>query len=77
MFGPTLEVVVDHRGLTVEVEVREPFGAQIQQRIHHLHEPLGEDAEGFVPLAVPMRVRDQGDGRVPHGARVCHGPGSS
>ena len=71
--GPAIEVVVDHRGLTVEVEMREPVVAEGEERVHHLDEPLGEDAEGFVPFTIPMRVRDQGDGRVPHGARVCHG----
>ena len=69
------EVVVDHRGLSVEVEVREPGVPQLDQRVHHRHQARSELVERGVPLAVPMRVGDERDPGGVHGARVSHGAG--
>ena len=73
--GSHLEVVVDDRGLPVEQEarVRQVGLEQRQQRVEQLHEPHAERLERRVPLAVPVRVRDDRDGdrlRVGHADNV-------
>jgi hypothetical protein len=58
---PAREVVVDHRRLSVQMEMWEPRGGEVEQCVHHRHEPLDEDIERLVPLAVPVGVRDERD----------------
>ena len=63
LLGPDLEVVLEHDGLAVEVEV--PVGRigieQIQQAIDQRHEPEAELLVGQIPLAIPVRVRNDVD----------------
>ena len=62
------QVVVDHRGLPVQVEMREARLDQVEQRVHHGEQPLREHAERVVPLSIPVRVRDERHPRRVHGA---------
>ena len=73
---PHGEVVVDHRRLPVQVKVRKPGRAEIEQRVHHRHQPLAEDGEGLVPLAIPVGVRDQPH-PDPRGVAHAAGPQNS
>ena len=77
--GPHLEVVVDDRGLPVEQEARVGHVRleQRQQRVEQLDEPHPERLERRVPLAVPVRVRDDRDGdrRLLGHARQCKSSG--
>ncbi len=70
-----LEVVVEDRGLPVEQEprVRHVGLEHRQQRVEQLHEAHAERLERRVPLAVPVRVRDDRDGD----AVGCHERASS
>ena len=57
---PYLQVVLQRHRLPVEHEVP-VLGVrvqQVQQRVHHPHQPRAELLERLVPLAVPVRVRD-------------------
>ena len=75
--GPDGKVVVDHRGLPVQVEVREARVQQLDQPVHHRDQHVEEPFERQVPLAVPVRVRDQRDLSSIHGASVPRGsPGA-
>ena len=67
LLGPDLEVVLEHDRLAVEMEVLVAgIGVeQIEQPIDERHEPEPELLVGQVPLAVPVRVRDDVD--VQHG----------
>ena len=63
VLGADLEVVVDHRQLPVEQEVRVravPFH-QVQQAVDESDQLQSEGLERVVPLTVPMGVRDHGD----------------
>src|SRR5437764_9651422 len=60
-FGSDLEVVVEDDALPVEQEALSFGGRIIQQLVDECDEPLTEAARGVVPLAVPMRVRDDED----------------
>lgn len=64
--GADREVVIDHRGLPVQVEVGEPAVGELEERVHHGDEPGPELREGRVPLAVPVGVRHERD--------ALHGP---
>ena len=60
---PQLEIVLEHDGLAVEMEVLE-----VGLRLHQIEQPIDEPDEtetellvGEIPLAVPVRVRDDVD----------------
>ena len=58
---PNAKVVVDERGLPVEMEVRIALVEQVEQSVEHSDEMLAERLERQVPLAIPVGVRNQGD----------------
>ena len=60
LLGPDLEVVLEHDRLAVEMEVRVGrIGVeQIEQPIDQRHEPEAELLVGQIPLAIPVRVRN-------------------
>ena len=60
--GPDLEVVVDHRHLTVEHEVgvRRVVLEQRQQVVEQVDQLHAERLVGLVPLPIPVGVRDDG-----------------
>ena len=65
---PHFEVVVDHRHLAVQHEVG-IAGVGLEEReqcVEHVHQIEPKLLVGLVPLAVPVRVRDDGD------AARCH-----
>jgi len=64
-FGPDFEVVVHRRELAVE---REPQSLVTLERVEYLVDDVdqrdSERLERSVPLAVPVRVRDEEDQRA-------------
>jgi len=66
---PDLQVVVEHDGLAVEVEVGEARVTlqQREQPVHEANEPHPEVLERLIPLPVPVGVRDDVHGRF----RLC------
>ena len=69
-----LEVVVDHRGLPVEVEVGEASLGEVEEAVHHRDQALPEDLERLVPLPVPVGVGHERD--LPRGGLApAIGPG--
>ena len=59
---PDFEVVLDRRRLSVEREPEIPvFLCTLDNLVEHPGESEPENLEGFVPLAVPVRVRNQHD----------------
>ena len=63
LLGPDLEVVLEHDRLAVEVKVlvRRIGIEQIEQPIDQRDEPEAELLVGQIPLAIPMRVRNDVD----------------
>ncbi len=63
-FGPDLQVVVDCRELAVEGEaVALVCLHEVEQAVDEPDEPQAEALEREIPLAVPVRVRDDFHGR--------------
>ena len=72
VLGSDLEVVVDDGHLAVEEEalVGRVRLHEVQEPVDELDEAHAERLEGLVPLAVPVRVRDDGDATRGHRANV-------
>ena len=67
--GSDRQVVLDHDGLAVEHEAPARVGVdQVEHPVDRVHEPRPEGLEGPIPLAIPVRVRDDD---TLHGCRSC------
>ena len=80
--GTNLEVVVEHHRLSVQ-QKRRPRGVAVEELIDQGDEPLSEPSGREVPLAIPVRVREDVDdfvvrcvprgikGRIRHARAFC------
>ena len=60
--GPDRQVVLEHDRLPVEQEAEARIlGDEIQHPVDEVHQARAEPLEGAIPLAIPVRVRDEND----------------
>ena len=71
--GPHARVVVEHDRLAVEQKALAVAGRRVEQLVDQRDEPLAKALGGQVPLAVPVRVRD--DVNVEHDGSMASGGG--
>ena len=57
-FGSDLEIVLEHDGLTIEEKTLAVAGRMVEELVDERDETLAESNEWMVPLAIPVRVRD-------------------
>src|SRR5207237_8434341 len=57
-FGPHLEVILEHDALPVEQEAFALRRRMIEQVVDERDETLAKSNEWVIPLAIPVRVRD-------------------